>query len=258
MQRRTVPKYGRGMGSLRSALDELRAEDIRSLSDEELADHVVELERAVRALEAARARAVAEVEARRTYAADGFRSATSWLAHRTGVPRWLAAQQVRLARALPHMPRTRAALGGGEISFAAATLLATAQESDADAFARCESALVEAARTLGLRELRLALERWRQLVDAEHAERADQRRFERRAVYVSSTLDGMVRFDGDLDPETGQVVLAAIRDHRRPARLHAAGRNDPGGPSSAVGEEPNVGRRGTPTAGSTGDGRQRR
>jgi hypothetical protein len=112
-------------------------------------------------------------------------------------------------------------------------LLAVTRDDDPEAFARCEDALVEAARTLRPRELRLAIDRWRLSVDAERAEQAERRRFERRALYVSPTLDGMVRLDGDLDPETGQVVLTAIRsildadargadgDGRRPAQRRA-------------------------------------
>ena len=55
------------MSSLRSALDELRAEDLRSLSDEALAGHLDEIERAGRVLEAERRWRVGES------IADGYR-----------------------------------------------------------------------------------------------------------------------------------------------------------------------------------------
>jgi hypothetical protein len=41
-------------------------------------------------------------------------------------------------------------------------------------------------------------------------ERAE-RTFARRGLHVSPTLEGMVRVDGDLDPEAGQTVITALR-----------------------------------------------
>jgi hypothetical protein len=52
------------MSTLRSALDELKLEDLRHRSDRELLDDLGELERTVRALEAERSRRIAEVERR--------------------------------------------------------------------------------------------------------------------------------------------------------------------------------------------------
>jgi hypothetical protein len=47
---------------------------VHRFSDAELTDHLREIERAVRMLESVRAKTVAEVEARRAFAADGFLS----------------------------------------------------------------------------------------------------------------------------------------------------------------------------------------
>jgi Domain of unknown function (DUF222) len=71
------------------------------------------------------------------------------------------------------------------------------------------------------------------LVDAESGDAAAARRFERRGFFASLTFDGMIRVDGNLDPENGQTVLQAIgsvvdadvrgsdRDDRRPAQRRA-------------------------------------
>jgi hypothetical protein len=61
-----------------------------------------------------------------------------------------------------------------------------------------------------MRELVRVVEYWKHLADSAAAEAAAERRFSRRGLYVSPTLDGMIRVDGDLDPETGQTVLTAI------------------------------------------------
>jgi hypothetical protein len=109
------------------------------------------------------------------------------------------------------MPGTRHALLEGEIAVAAALLLADALVADPAEFARSELMLVDLARRLPVRDLTRAIEHWKMLADPRAAEAAAERRFARRALYVSPTLDGMVRVDGDLDPETGQTLITAIR-----------------------------------------------
>jgi hypothetical protein len=61
-----------------------------------------------------------------------------------------------------------------------------------------------------MRELVRVVEHWKHLADSAAAEAAAELRFSRRGLYVSPTLEGMIRVDGDLDPETGQTVLTAI------------------------------------------------
>jgi hypothetical protein len=195
------------MSTLRSALDELKVEDLAHRSDGELLDDLGELERASRTLEAERARRTAEVERRGACAEDGYLSVIAWLVHRLGVAASAARSQVRLGRSLQRMPGTRHALLEGEIAVAAALLLADAQVADPEEFARSELMLVDLARRLPVRDLIRAIEHWKMLADP----RASERRFARRALYVSPTLDGMVRVDGDLDPETGQTLITAIR-----------------------------------------------
>jgi hypothetical protein len=109
------------------------------------------------------------------------------------------------------MPLAAASLASGEIDPAAAGLLASARETCSEAFAELEGVLVDAARALGLGDLRRVVERFRQAADAERAELAEDRRYARRGLYVSPTLDGMVRVDGDLDAETGQALISALR-----------------------------------------------
>ena len=136
------------MSMLRSALDELRAEDVRLASDGELEADLGELQRAACMLESERLRRIEEVRHRQTYHLDGHLSMASWLAERLGVAWAAAARDVRTARALQDMPRTREALASGEVSAAAVQQLAQAQEAAPKEFAAQEANLVEAARTL--------------------------------------------------------------------------------------------------------------
>lgn len=206
---RTRVRYGSGYGTLRSALEELRGQDLASLGDVELVADLDELERTSRMIEAERSRRLAELERRGAFAGDGCLSLTAWLVARHRVPASAAAGRVRLARALERMPLVAESLASGEIDPAAAGLLASAYETCPEAFGQLEEVLVDAARALGIADLRRVVERFRQAADLERAEREEDHRY--RRLYVSPTLDGMVRVDGDLDAETGQALISSLR-----------------------------------------------
>jgi hypothetical protein len=202
------------VSSLRSALEEYVSIDVCASSDEELLDELDELdelERATRVIELERARRLSEIERRGVYRRDGDLSMTSWLTRRSRIPVRDAARHVRLARALPRMRVATDALADGAICVPAAELLACARDADSTEFGLAEAMLVDLPRRLNVRAVRRAIERWISLIDAEANEAAAERRFERRALYVSPTLDGMVRVDGNLDAETGQTVITALR-----------------------------------------------
>jgi hypothetical protein len=225
------------MGMLRSALDELGAEDLRFASDEAIEDDVVEIERASRALEAERLRRIAELDARGSFARDGYLSMSAWLVHRLRIAWSTAGQHVRMARGLRRMPRTREALSAGDVSAAATSMLVSARETNPAEFVKVEETLLDAATTLGPRELRGAIAYWREVVDRRAALEDSQRRRELRRLHVSPALDGMVRVDGDLDPETGQVVITALRAVMTASRGDGSdGRTVPQRRADALGE----------------------
>lgn len=199
------------MSTVRSALDELRGEDLTSASDDELGECLIELERASRVIDAERSRRLAEVERRGTWNVDGHLSVVSWLAATIRVGFARASQQVKRSRALQHMPGTARALGDGDLCAEAAGLLMGAREAAPEAFREAEPMLVEAAAALPMRELRTAVAYWRQLADAAGSLERELRQHEARRLHVSPLLSGMVRVDGDLDPESGQTVITALR-----------------------------------------------
>jgi plasmid maintenance system antidote protein VapI len=181
------------------------AVDVGSLTESELGAHLDELELSARAMEAARARCLAEIERRGVHARDGQLSAAAWVANRHGISQSEAATQTRVARAMDAMPRVAEALSSGEISAAAADALARARDAAPQAFAHVEEAMVESARSLSHRDLRAELDRWRMReVDSDD-------RFARRRFTAVVGPDGMVRTDGELDPENGQYVISALR-----------------------------------------------
>jgi len=195
------------MGGLRSALDEVAQLDFAELADARLEEEFAELQHANRVLEAVRLRCLAEIDRRASFQANGFISTASWLADRFRGGHGAARDEVRTARALQEMPETQAAFASGELSRESVRVLAGAQETAPEVFRSHEPILLEAARRHTVKELQIAVAYWKQVADAGDAERL----FERRRLHVSPVLDGMVRIDGDLDPETGETVLTALR-----------------------------------------------
>jgi hypothetical protein len=189
----------------------LAGRDLSARPAKELEAHLIVLERQSRILEAERLRCIAELDRRRKSAADGHLSTATWMADRLGVSFAAATQQVRTARAVEEMPSARQALGSGELSASAVRVLVEAKQEQPEAFAESESLLVQAARNLSVRQLQSTVVHWSQNVDERAAEERAKRLRERRQFRIAPCLSGMVRVDGELDPETGQTVLTALR-----------------------------------------------
>jgi Domain of unknown function (DUF222)/HNH endonuclease len=78
-------------------------------------------------------------------------------------------------------------------------------------FHQAEQTLVEAAKRLPARQLHHTMTYWQQQVDWDQGLREAERARDRRRLTVTTTTFGMVRVDGDLDPENGETVLTALR-----------------------------------------------
>jgi len=131
---------------------------------------------------------------------------------------------VRLARAraLCLMSATGAAFVAGDIGVSTVNQLVAARRAQPEVFERHEAGLVEAVKPLSPRDTYRVVEYWRPALD--HYRHDCEQRHEQRRFNVSSTFEGMVRGDFDLDPESGQIVLAAIRALSE-SRVHRPGRH---------------------------------
>jgi hypothetical protein len=89
-------------------------------------------------------------------------------------------------------------------------VLVGARDADPQAFSRSESQLVEAARIHSVGDLQKVAAYWRQGVERERAAEGEDKLRERRKLHASVSFEGMVRVDGDLDPETGETLLTAL------------------------------------------------
>ncbi|MGH2557072.1 MAG: DUF222 domain-containing protein [Actinomycetota bacterium] len=142
---------------------------------------------------------------------DGHLSTASWLVASFGISWGQARGQVRLARSLQDMPKTMEALASGEVSSSAVRILASAHDAHPEAFPEHEEVLLEAAQSHTVRELDHVTRYWAQALDTEQALRDQDDMRDRRRLHVSATVFGMVRVDGDLDPETGETLISALR-----------------------------------------------
>jgi hypothetical protein len=118
-----------------------------------------------------------------------------------------ARELVRSARALEHMPRTAEAIESGDVSMSGMRVLVDAREADPEAFQGFEDELVETARMHSVDDLRRVAAYWKQAVEREAAPAGE----ERQSLHASATFMGRVRMDGDLNPETGETVVTALR-----------------------------------------------
>lgn len=202
------------------AIDLLKAEDLTSPGSTQLKEDLLELEAQARAFDAERLRRLAEIDRRGDFEDEGYTSTAAWLRDRAQMSHGRALGRVELARRLAGMLLTRAAFASGVIGWESARMLAAARDVHPESFRTDEATLVEAAESLPPHLLRRALEHWKDAYDPEHVAAAQEAKHRRRFLHVSRTFDGMVRLDGELDPEAGTTVLSALRSLEEPGALN--------------------------------------
>jgi len=208
---------------IRDASDPVDIVPVDWLADSEVVPELQRLGRLVARAQARAARVVAMAHGRGLPQAQGFGSVTAWLIATTGEPPAVCRSRVRVALALRHMPETRGAFAAGGLSEPRVRLLVEAREAAPEVFARDERLLVSQARSLSSRAFPKAVAHWRRLADPDGALADAAKAFERRRLCVSATWEGMVRLDGDLDPESGSVVMTAIGSLAEPWALRQRG-----------------------------------
>ena len=197
------------LGNLAAALDALCQADPALLADGE---SLVALHRQLERLEAATTRATAAFDAGGTWEADGARSAAAWVATRCHLPVPAARRQVRLGRALRHMPVVASAWVAGDIGAAHVAQLAEARNpATSEGFARDEAMLVSHAATLHYRQFVRTMSYWSQLADPDGVEHDAEAQHRNRRLHLSVGLGGTWILDGILDPLAGTIVGDALK-----------------------------------------------
>ena len=151
--------------------------------------------------------AIGAFEKGEEWAADGAKSAASWIASRCRVPRAAALRRVRLGRTLRHLPGVAQAWREGDIGEDAAQAIASARRHRTEAaMARDEEMLVFQAKELGFEDFTRVLAYWKQLADPDGAEASEEEKKASRNVYLESSYNGMYLGQMTLDPVNGAIV----------------------------------------------------
>src|SRR5581483_10288095 len=193
------------------ALAELEREDIADVPVEVIGDQLVELF-------AHRNRVDAEIERRlhrfdkgEGYAADHALSAQAWLRWKCRLSASEASERVKVARQLPQLELTAAAFADGSVSYRHAALIArTASEIGEKWESNAESILVTAAKEVDPGRLRFAVGHLKHYLVPDGALDEANANYERRQLYLSQTMDGMFKLDGQLDAEGGAALKTAL------------------------------------------------
>jgi len=215
-------RHPAGLGRLTAAAEELANQDLDALPDAVAAQRVLALRRLLDRLEGQWLRELAAVDGRGAAGADQGTHADStagWLRGRLRAGHTQASGWVRTARALFRGPLggTAQALAAGEISTShAAVLAAGTQDLPAATAAEVEPVLLEVAGRLDPPGLRKLVTHLRDVADPDGADTRTQRQHDRRGLWVSPTLAGMVAIDGLLEPEAGETLLTALEPLARP------------------------------------------
>lgn len=200
------------VSTVNEGLDGLSGADVATLTDGELSDAVVELQRLKARLDAAEATVVGVWDRRRVWASDGARSGAAWLVWRCRMARSRASRLLRRARHLREMPEAQAALEQGEITGDHVDALGRVRRDDvADAFERDEADLVTNARRLRFDHFAKTLKYWEQLADPDGVEGRAQRLERDRHGHMSKTFDGVHVLDATFEPIGGAEFSAALK-----------------------------------------------
>ena len=200
---------------LRRAIDELTVVETTSLSDDELGEVIVGIQREVARLTACAARLTGTFDLRRAWRDDGSRSLGAWLQSHCHTSRSASRAQAARAKLLRLMPHTAAALTAGVIDDQHVSVLTklagSARKIIADAFGEAEETLVEYAKTLDFEDFVAACRHWENVVDPDGEEDQAADDYQARRLHLSETFRGNIVLDGQLDPLSGAIVAEELR-----------------------------------------------
>jgi 5-methylcytosine-specific restriction endonuclease McrA len=133
----------------------------------------------------------------------GFRSCAEWLSWRVGLDLGAAREKVRVARALPTLPRLAQALARGELSYAKVRALTRVATPD------IEARLLAIGRAGTAEHVERIVRGWRRM-DRKAEKDEARRQHASRALHVYPNDDGTTTIRGRLSPEAGAILLKAL------------------------------------------------
>ena len=207
-----LPDRGSGEGVGRDV-----AAVLAQSSDEQLEASILSLKERIDAAETELALRVAEYDRRRLADERHVLTTKQWLRSRCRMSPGEASTTVRVGRALSELDALADASLSGMVPMSSVRVVTGIAHRHRTAFDGHGDVLVDAATYLSTRDLRRAADCWEQQVAPEYTEGDLKHRHDLRGVSVNQTVDGMWRLSGDLDPESGHVINAAIHALADPA-----------------------------------------
>lgn len=233
---------GSELGPVMEGLFDRLERPAASRSDDELVAGIRDSESVVRAALSWQAELIAESERRGLHSESGARSMPVWVRELLNIARGDARSRVVVGRAVaeraepggeplpPALPATARVLRERETSLAHAQVIVNGMEKLPPLVgpvqrAEVEELLAEQAKVLSPRELEIAAERVRYLLDQDGALRDERLQVERRELHLTTDRDGMTLVKGRLDRETGAKLHAALEPLAAP-RPQESGERD--------------------------------
>jgi len=210
---------------LTRALSRLGEEDLHGQPGRVQGEQIRALYELRHALDAAITRRVEAFDASGGYAAEGALSTVAWLRAACRLGPGAAAEQVRVARRLRHLPRTQRAFAAGRISLAhAAVIVRSSEEVGLETARQAEPDLLRSAHELHPPHLRRVTRHLRHCVDPDGELAEAMRQREGRYLHLSEALDGVWYLDGSLDAEGGGLLRTTLEAIAGPPRAGDGGR----------------------------------
>jgi hypothetical protein len=199
------------MEELRSGLERLRSQDLDELPASALDEYLTQLRNHINGCEAEFSRRLARFDSNQGYAASGALSAKAWLRWQCNITGAAASDRVEVTRLLASLPQTTEAFAAGDISYQHAAMIArTAAELGDKMEANAETILVNAAKELDPGRLRVVTLQLRHCLQPDGVLRDANDVHAHRHLYLSQTLDGVFRLDGQLDADGGAMLQTAL------------------------------------------------
>ena len=212
-----LPRPVDALAVLCAAVDAVAAEEIDGVSEAALEEQLVGVRRQIDRLEGEFCRRLRRFERARGFVASGAASVVSWLRTACRMSAPAAHERVEVARVLESCPQIDESLRSSAIGYQHAAVLARSlREVGPTAFRRMLGDLLDAARRLDPSRLRYVTRYLRYCVDPDGSAAAAEEAHARRYLNLSQTFDGIFVIDGQLDPEAGSALRAAIQALNKP------------------------------------------
>jgi hypothetical protein len=220
------------LSSMLSELEKLSPalmQAVDQVADEELASALGRLQRHANLVGAALTELAGRAERSGTWAEDGHRSVSGWIAQQTGESRWRCARRVREAHLLAEMPAASIAARSGLLSGGARRLLCEARAAAPDRYdAEADETFTALAVGATVEELGRAVREWRARVEAEAVpDHDDLDPIEaRQRFHLHRGPDGHWSGSFELRPDDGELLNRLV-DGEVDGYLRAARDGDP-------------------------------